>query len=69
MDNQTNCKICWIICGVVVVAIGFAVIPRLMRKYSNKLYKKSASKEEIDFDNLGPEIVEKKHQEVEKNEP
>ena len=69
MDNQTSCKICWIICGVAIAAIGFAVIPSLVRKYSNKIYKNSARKEEIDFDNLGPEIIKKDHQEVEKDEP
>lgn len=43
--------------------VGVVVIPPLLKKYSNKLYKFSVKKNEIDFDNLGPEIVRKEETE------
>ena len=43
--------------------VGVVVIPSLLKKYSNKLYKFSIKKNEIDFDNLGPEIVRKEETE------
>lgn len=46
-------------CIAAVTVIGFLVIPPLMKKYSNKLYKSSLKKDEIDFDKMGPEIVKK----------
>ncbi len=49
----------WEIGVVAVAVIGVLVIPPLMKKYGSKLYKSSAKKDEIDFDNLGPEIVKK----------
>ena len=53
-------KSLWLVLGVLAVAgVGFIVVPPLLRKNSNKLYKASNKNEEIDFDNLGPEIVNK----------
>ena len=49
----------WIIGTVAVTTVGFLVIPPLMKKYSNKLYKFSLKKDNIDFENMGPEVVEK----------
>ena len=43
--------------GAALTVAGFLVIPQLLEKYSNKMYKSSLKKEEIDFDSLGPEIV------------
>lgn len=40
-----------------VTVIGFLVIPPLMKKYGNKLYKSSLKKDKVDFENMGPEIV------------
>ena len=53
--------------GIVLTAVGFIVIPPLLDKYANKAYKVSLKKEEIDFDNMGPEIVPSKAKEDEKN--
>lgn len=53
--------------GIVLTAVGFIVIPRLLDKYANKAYKFSLKKEEIDFDNMGPEIVPSKEKEDEKS--
>lgn len=49
----------WIIGTVAVTTVGFLVIPPLMKKYSNKLYKFSLKKDNIDFENMGPEVVKK----------
>ena len=56
---DSNKTIWWVLGFIALAAVGFFVIPPLMKKYSNKLYKKSLKKDEIDFDNLGPEIVKK----------
>ena len=49
----------WIIGFVTLTVIGFLIIPAFIRKFSNKFYKSSLKNEEIDFENLGPEIVKK----------
>lgn len=36
---------------------GFVVIPPLIEKYSNKMYKTSLRNDDIDFENMGPEII------------
>lgn len=53
--------------GIVLTTVGFIVIPRLLDKYANKAYKFSLKKEEIDFDNMGPEIVPSKEKEDEES--
>ena len=60
--------------GIVLTAVGFIVIPRLLDKYANKAYKYankaykfSLKKEEIDFDNMGPEVVPSKETEDEES--
>lgn len=62
---STEKTIYWIIGIAAVTVIGFLVIPPLMKKYSNKIYKSSLKKGEIDFDNMGPEIVKKEKSEEE----
>ena len=42
---------------VVLMVLGFIVIPPLIDKCSKKMYRASLKKEEIDFDNMGPEII------------
>ena len=51
--------LCWVVGAIAITVVGIIVIPPLLKKYGVKLYKSSAKKEEIDFDNLGPEIVKK----------
>lgn len=53
--------------GIVLTTVGFIVIPRLLDKYANKAYRFSLKKEEIDFDNMGPEIVPSKEKEDEES--
>ena len=42
-----------------LTVVGFIVIPPLIDKFSTKAYKVSLKKEDIDFDEMGPEIVPK----------
>lgn len=60
-------KVMLIAGGIVLTVIGFAVIPPLLDKYSNKAYKSFLKKEEIDFDNMGPKIVPSKDKEDEES--
>ena len=58
-----------VVAGVVVLTIaGCLIIPPLLKKCSNKAYKLSIKKDEIDFDNLGPEIIRKKSNDAEMEE-
>lgn len=55
-----------VVAGVIVLIIaGFVVIPPLLRKYSNKLYKASIKKDEVNINSLGPEIVRKQNNKTE----
>ena len=56
---MTEKKTLIIIGGVILTVVGFIIIPPLMKKYSNKLYKSRIKSEDIDFDSMGPEIVKK----------
>ena len=53
-------KVGLVVAGAALTVAGFVVIPPLVKKYSNKVYKKSLNTEDIDFDNMGPEIVPNK---------
>lgn len=50
-------KIVWFAIGSVLTVAGFLIIPPLIQKYGNKAYKKSLDTDDIDFDDMGPEIV------------
>jgi hypothetical protein len=50
-------KVIWFIVGSALTVAGFIIIPPLIKKYGDKVYKKSLNTEDIDFDNMGPEIV------------
>lgn len=43
--------------GIALTVAGLAFIPPLIEKYGNKLYKASLRNDEIDFENMGPEVV------------
>ena len=53
--------------GIVLTVAGFMIIPPLLDKYANKAYKSSLKKEEIDFDDMGPEIILSKEKEGEES--
>ncbi len=47
----------WSISAISLLVMAFLVVPTCIEKISAKLFKRSLIEEEIDFDNLGPEIV------------
>lgn len=56
---MTQKKMLIIVGGIILTVVGFMIIPPLMEKYSNKLYKSRINSDDIDFDSMGPEIVRK----------
>lgn len=58
-------KILLFVGGTALAVVGFVVIPPLMKNYGRKFYKTSLKNENIDFDNMGPEIAEKETKEEE----
>ena len=50
-------KVAWFVAGSAFTVAGFIFIPPLIQKYGNKAYKKSLKNDEIDFNEMGPEIV------------
>lgn len=55
--NDRCVRATWFVVGVILTVAGFICIPPLIKKYGNKAYKKSLNTDDIDFDNMGPEIV------------
>ena len=43
--------------AITLMVIGFIVIPPLIDIYAKRVYKAALKNEEIDFDNMGPEII------------
>lgn len=68
MENKKCKKALLVVGGVALTAVGFIVIPPLLEKHSAKMYKSSLKQDEIDFDNLGPEIVPIKKSEEEEEQ-
>ena len=65
-EKRSKVSTALVITGTAALTIaGVIIVPPLLRKYSNRLYKSFTKNEEIDFDNLGPEIVRKEEQGVE----
>ncbi len=56
-DTFSSNKVLRVIFWILVVIIGIIVISPLIDKLSSKLYKSSLENEEIDFEDMGPEIV------------
>jgi hypothetical protein len=50
-------RIVSMISGVSLTVIGFLVIPKVINKYSQKIYKRNLKADEIDFADMGPKIV------------
>lgn len=53
--------------GVLLTALGFMIIPSLLKKCSNSLYKKTIKNEDIDFEDMEPEIIKKENAEEDNN--
>ena len=47
-------KMRWFVIGSALTLVGYIIVPPLIKKYGNNVYKKSL---DIDFDDMGPEIV------------
>lgn len=57
-EKEVRCgEFIWFAVGSILTVAGFFVTLSFIRKYGNKTYKKLLNTEEIDFDNMGPEIV------------
>ena len=55
--KSSTAKLLTFVVVTALTIIGFIVIPPLIDKYANKVYKASLKKEEIDFSDMGPEII------------
>lgn len=55
--KSTTKKILIFLAAATLTLIGFIVIPPLIDKCAKRVYKASLKKEEIDFDDMGPEII------------
>lgn len=58
-NTAPNITSFWVAGVIVLTVAGFVIVPPLLRKCSNKLYKATIKKDEVDIDSLGPEIVRK----------
>ena len=66
--SNTNSKgtKAFLVTGVAALTVsGIFVIPPILKKYRDKIYKASVKNDKIDLDNLGPEIVRKEGSETE----
>ena len=52
-------KILFVVGGVALTAAAFVVIPPAINKVSQKIYRTQNDTSDIDFDNMGPEVVRK----------
>ena len=44
---------------LLLAAVGFMVIPKLTNNISNEMYQRKDTTDEIDFENMGPDIVKR----------
>jgi len=56
-EKRSAEKILMFLAFVVLTVVGFIVIPPIIDRIASKVYKASLKKEEIDFDDMGPEII------------
>lgn len=52
-------KLPLIVAGVVLTVVAFVVIPPIINKASRKVYRLQNDTSDIDFENMGPEVVRK----------
>lgn len=55
--KSTTEKVLIFLGAATLMVVGFIVIPPLIDKCAKKVYKASLKNEEIDFDDMGPEII------------
>ena len=67
-ENKKGGKIKQLVLQGALLIGGLIIVPWILKYFVNKGYKKSLNTAEIDFDNLGPEIIpfskEKKEDEL-----
>ena len=56
-ENKKGGKIKQLVLQGALLIGGFIIVPWILKYYMNKEYKKSLNTSEIDFDNMGPEII------------
>lgn len=64
-NASQNTTVLYAVGAVLLTVAGIIIIPPLLRKYSNKVYKASIKKKEIDIDSLEPKIVRKENKKTE----
>ena len=65
MKEKKKNRALWVVGSIALTVVGFIVIPPIIDKVSTKAYKLSVQSEEIDIENLEPEIVKKSEMEEE----
>ena len=65
MKEKKKNRALWVVGSIALTVVGFIVIPPIIGKVSTKAYKLSVQSEEIDIENLEPEIVKKSEMEEE----
>lgn len=65
MKDKKKNRALWVVGSIALTVVGFIVIPPIIDKVSTKAYKLSVQSEEIDIENLEPEIVKKSEMEEE----
>lgn len=68
MKKSIKEKVLTVMGAVVLTAAGFVIIPPLIQKVGNKIYKSSLKRNKIDFDHMGPKIVNKNSDRYEEEE-
>lgn len=58
-NGKKSKKILFCISGLFLTTLGFLLVPAILNKYSNELYKSKLKNEKIDIENMGPEIIKK----------
>lgn len=59
MKQEKKAKVKWIVGSIVLTIASLIVIPSLIKGLSGKQYKASLKKDNLNIDDLGPEIVRK----------
>lgn len=57
--SKTKKKLLVLIGGAAITFVSLTVIPGIVNKVARKVYRAQNDTSDIDFDNLGPEIVHK----------
>ncbi len=57
--QKKKCSIWYILGTIVVVAAVIVILPKAIQIISAKLYKMKSADQDLDIENMGPEIVKK----------